>query len=59
MAKTSPQIFKIAGMECAEEVTLLKREIGPVVGGEDRLAFDILRRKMIVRPGAPPVNANT
>src|SRR5262245_2387829 len=40
--------FKIQGMDCAEEVAVLKREIGPLVGGEDRLGFDILNRKMTV-----------
>lgn len=35
-------------MDCAEEVTILKRAVGPVVGGEDRLAFDILNAKMTV-----------
>ena len=42
-------VFKIRGMDCAEEVTLLKREVGPVVGGEERLAFDILNGRMIVK----------
>jgi Cd2+/Zn2+-exporting ATPase len=42
------QQFRIHGMDCAEEVAVLKREIGPVVGGEERLAFDILRGKMTV-----------
>lgn len=36
-------------MDCAEEVSVLKREVGPVVGGEDHLAFDILNGRMIVR----------
>jgi Zn2+/Cd2+-exporting ATPase len=40
--------FKIRGMDCAEEVAILKREVGPLVGGEDRLSFDILRAKMTV-----------
>lgn len=40
--------FKIKGMDCAEEVTVLKREVGPVVGGEQRLAFDILNGRMTV-----------
>ena len=43
--------FKIHGMDCAEEVTVLKREVGPVVGGEGNLAFDILNGKMSVAPG--------
>lgn len=46
--------FKIHGMDCAEEVAVLKREVGPTVGGEDRLSFDILNGKMTVaaEPGA-------
>jgi len=35
-------------MDCAEEVTTLKREVGPVVGGEDHLAFDLLNGRMLV-----------
>ena len=42
------QEFKIHGLDCADEVAVLKREVGPVVGGEDRLAFDILNARMIV-----------
>lgn len=42
--------FRIAGMDCAEEVTVLKRELGSLVGGEDRLSFDVLNRKMTVTP---------
>jgi len=44
----SNRAFKIHGMDCAEEVTSLKREVGPVVGGEDRLAFDLLNGRMLV-----------
>ena len=40
--------FKIRGMDCAEEVATLRREIGPLVGGENHLTFDILRSKMSV-----------
>ena len=46
----SPFQFKIHGMDCAEEVATLKREVGPVVGGADRLAFDILNGKMTIQP---------
>lgn len=41
-------------MDCAEEVAVLKRKLGPLVGGEDRLAFDILNGKLII-DGAPGV----
>ena len=40
--------FKVHGLDCMEEVLVLKREVGPVVGGEDRLAFDILSGTMTV-----------
>lgn len=50
-----PLQFKIHGMDCAEEVAVLKREVGPVVGGEDRLGFDILNGKMTVLPPASDV----
>ena len=35
-------------MDCTEEVTILKRAVGPIVGGEDKLAVDILNAKMTV-----------
>ena len=41
--------FRIRGMDCAEEVDALKRELGPLVGGESRLTFDLLRGKMAVQ----------
>ncbi len=40
--------FKIQGLDCVEEVSVLKREIGPIVGGSDRLLFDVLNGKMTV-----------
>jgi Cd2+/Zn2+-exporting ATPase len=40
--------FKIEGMDCAEEVAILKREVGPIVGGEELLAFDVLNGVMSV-----------
>ncbi len=49
-----PFAFKIDGMDCAEEVLVLKREIGPLVGDEGHLDFDILRGKMTVCE--PPVS---
>ncbi|MCY2988088.1 MAG: heavy metal translocating P-type ATPase [Planctomycetota bacterium] len=46
-----PLQFRVHGLDCAEEVAALRREVGPVVGGEDRLAFDILNGKMTVQSG--------
>ncbi len=48
MTNRPVQQFKINGMDCAEEVAILKREVGPLVGGEDHLTFDILNAKMTV-----------
>jgi len=45
-------------MDCADEVAILRREIGPLLGSADRLSFDILRGKMLVAPGAPETTTN-
>lgn len=50
--------FKIQGLDCAEEVAVLKREIGPVVGGEDCLSFDLLNAKMTVAVGSVGISAD-
>jgi len=31
--------YRVRGMDCAEEVTALKRELDPLVGGEENLAL--------------------
>ncbi len=41
--------FRIRGLDCAEEVAILKRELGPLVGGEQSLVFDMLRGKLTIR----------
>lgn len=38
--------FKIHGMDCAEEVAVLKGELGPLVGDERSLTFDVLNGRM-------------
>jgi len=47
--------FRIHGMDCADEVAILRREIEPLVGGPDRLTFDLLRGRMTVRGEQPAV----
>ena len=47
--------FKVAGLDCAEEIAVLKREIGPIVGGEDGLAFDVLNGRMTIADDAQHV----
>ena len=47
------RIFKISGMDCVDEVAALKSAVGPAVGGQDQLAFDVLNGRMVVtlKPG--------
>jgi Zn2+/Cd2+-exporting ATPase len=40
--------YKVRGLDCAEEVAVLKQAVGPLVGGADRLAFDVLTGRMTV-----------
>jgi len=42
------QLFRIYGMDCAEEVSLLKRELVPLLGDEETLGFDLLNGKLTV-----------
>jgi Cd2+/Zn2+-exporting ATPase len=41
--------FRIGGMDCAEEVAILKRALGSLVGGEEHLGFDVINRKLTVQ----------
>jgi len=47
--------FRIHGMDCADEVAILRRELEPIVREAGRLSFDILRGKMNVEQGDPAV----
>ncbi|MFN7970958.1 MAG: heavy metal translocating P-type ATPase [Acidobacteriota bacterium] len=40
--------FRIHGMDCADEIATLKAELADLAGGEQNLAFDVLKGKMIV-----------
>ncbi|EGF27970.1 heavy metal translocating P-type ATPase [Rhodopirellula baltica WH47] len=40
--------LKIHGMDCAEEVSLIKRELVPLLGGDERLGFDLLSGRLTV-----------
>lgn len=46
----SAWLFKVEGLDCKNEVALLKREVGPLVGRKGRLAFDTTRGLMTVAP---------
>lgn len=40
--------FRIEGMDCAEEISALLAEVGPVVGNNDKLDFNVFSRTMTV-----------
>ncbi|OKL44874.1 metal-transporting ATPase [Pseudovibrio exalbescens] len=48
--------FRVEGLCCAEEIGVLRRVVGPVVGSADNLSFDVLNTKMIVSPAAGSVS---
>jgi Cd2+/Zn2+-exporting ATPase len=45
--ETTKMELRIHGLDCVEEVALLKRELMPLVG-EDKLGFDVLNGKLVV-----------
>ena len=47
--------FRIHGMDCAEEVAALRKELEPVVGDAERLSFEVLKGKMNVAAGTTAV----
>ena len=51
--------FKIAGMDCAEEVTMLKKELAPILGGESRLSFDVINEILSVSQGSVSLHPQT
>ena len=44
--------FDVRGLDCIEEVRILRRAVGPLVGGDEALAFDALNGRMSVRVSA-------
>ncbi|NOZ31510.1 MAG: heavy metal translocating P-type ATPase [Alphaproteobacteria bacterium] len=50
--------FSVQGLDCAEEVSILRRQVGPLVGGGDRLAFDVLNGRMMVLDTAKTVSVD-
>ena len=34
--------FQVAGLDCAEEVAILNKVVGPKIGGAEHLAFDVI-----------------
>jgi len=37
---SGPLRFKVEGLDCQNEVRMLRAAVGPIVGGDDKLSFD-------------------
>ena len=48
--------YRIDGLDCAEEVAILRREIGPLVGGAENLSFEVLHGKMTLLQGSESIS---
>ncbi|WP_206455681.1 heavy metal translocating P-type ATPase [Aurantimonas marina] len=44
--------FLVNGLDCAEEVSILNKALGPEVGGTEHLAFDVINGRMTVLDSA-------
>ena len=51
----SGRTFRVHGLDCAEEVSAIERELGPLLGGTSPLAFDVLNGRMTVAREADSV----
>ena len=49
--------FHVNGLDCAEEVSILNRVVGPAVGGTDHLAFDVINARMTVLEGGASISS--
>lgn len=49
--------FHVSGLDCAEEVSILNRVVGPEVGGIEYLAFDVINARMTVIDGGKSIPA--
>ncbi len=48
--------FRVNGLDCAEEVAILNKVLGPELGGEEHLAFDVINGRMSVLDSAKPLS---
>ncbi|MGR3519363.1 MAG: heavy metal translocating P-type ATPase [Roseovarius sp.] len=48
--------FQVSGLDCAEEVAILNRVVGPNVGGAEHLAFDVINGRMTILDSADRIS---
>jgi Cd2+/Zn2+-exporting ATPase len=47
--------FQVSGLDCAEEVAILNKVVGPKIGGAEHLAFDVINGRMTILDSAREV----
>lgn len=52
----SGRSFQVSGLDCAEEVSILNKVVGPRVGGSEHLAFDVINGRMTILDSATSVS---
>ncbi|WP_281969175.1 heavy metal translocating P-type ATPase [Roseovarius nanhaiticus] len=55
-ASAGGRSFQVSGLDCAEEVAILNKVIGPEIGGAEHLAFDVINGRMIILDTARKVS---
>ena len=55
-AGSSGRDFQVSGLDCAEEVAILNKVVGPRVGGAEHLAFDVINGRMTLLDSAKTVS---
>lgn len=53
---TTGHSFRVNGLDCAEEVAILNKVVGPEVGGEEHLTFDVINGRMTILESAKPLD---
>ena len=48
--------FQVSGLDCAEEVAILNKVVGPEIGGAEHLAFDVINGRMTILDSATRVS---
>ena len=52
----SGRSFQVSGLDCAEEVAILNKVVGPRIGGAEHLAFDVINGRMTLLDSATAVS---
>ena len=55
-APTGGRSFQVSGLDCAEEVAILNKVVGPKIGGAEHLAFDVINGRMTILDSAKSVS---